>query len=141
MTAKEYLEQVKIQDKKVKMMRTKLAMLREALGIKGVSYECDGSVSGSHSTDKMAEAIAKIVDYEKDVKEAEATLTILRFDVEQLIQNLDDETEREVLEKHYLLFQSMKTIRMDLCYSESRIYTIRREALAKIEVFRKDSSE
>jgi DNA-directed RNA polymerase specialized sigma subunit len=133
MTAQEYLEQVKIQDKKVKMMRTKLAMLREALGIKGVSYECDGSVSGSHSTDKMAEAIAKIVDYEKDVKEAEANLTVLRYDAEVAIKQLIDETEQEVLERWYLLFQPMKQIASEMGYCRSSIYDYHRKALENLE--------
>jgi DNA-directed RNA polymerase specialized sigma subunit len=141
MTAKEYLEQVKIQDMKVRMMRTKLSMLKEALGLKSVTYENSGAALSNSKTDKIAEAIGKIIDYENDLKEQEALLTILRFDIEQIIQKLENKNEREVLERYYLLFQSIKEIRLDLNYSESRIYTIRREAFAKIDKILKDSSK
>ena len=34
MTAREYLEQIKVQDKKVSKMRVKLKMLRDSMGLK-----------------------------------------------------------------------------------------------------------
>ena len=134
MTAQEYLEQVKSQDRRVKMMRTKLRMLREALDLKGVSYESDGSKVSSRQTDKMEEAIGRIIDYEKEVKEEEAKLTILRFEAEKSIQSLDDSNVREVLERMYLLFQSVDEMKREMTYSGRRIYEFRKAGLAKIVV-------
>ena len=132
MTAHEYLEQIKVQDKKVSMMRTKLKMLRDSMGLKAVSYESIGAKPSNHPTDTMAEAICKIVDYEKEVKEEEAKLTILRFDIEKTIQTLTDENEREVLERWYLLFQPVEVIKKEMTYSTRRIYEFRKSGLEKI---------
>ncbi len=133
MTAQEYLEQVKSQDRRVKMMRTKLRMLREALDLKGVSYESDGSKVSSRQTDKMAEAIGRIIDYEKEVKEEEAKLTILRFEAEKAIQSLEDSNEREVLERMYLLFQPVDVIKKEMQYSRSSIFEFRKKGVENLE--------
>ena len=134
MTAREFLEGIEVQDRRVKMMRTKLRMLREALDLKGVSYESDGSKVSSRQTDKMAEAIGRIIDYENEVKDEEAKLTILRFEAEKSIQSLEDSNEREVLERMYLLFQSVDEIKREMPYSGRRIYEFRKAGLAKIVV-------
>lgn len=134
MNAEEYLEQVAVQNKRVKRMREKLRMLREALGIKGVSYESIGAGKGSPNPGRIEEAYDKVIAYEQEVKEAEAQLAILRYDVEQLIQNLTDDTEREALEREFLMFQSIKQICEEMFYSKSRLYKIRRNALEKIVV-------
>ena len=132
MTAHEYLEQIKTQDKKVNMMRIKLEMLRDSMGLKAVSYESIGAKPSNHQTDTMAEAVGKIIDYEDEVKEEEAKLAILHFDAEKAIQMLDDENEREVLERWYLLFQSIEVIKEEMTYSARRIYEFRKSGLEKI---------
>ena len=65
MTAREYLEQIKVQDKKVSKMRVKLKMLRDSMGLKAVSYESIGAKPSNHQTDTIAEAICKIIDYKE----------------------------------------------------------------------------
>ena len=134
MTAKEFLEQVSIQDEKVKAMRIKLRMLHEALGVKGVNYESTGAASGSRKTDAMAEAIAKVVDYENALKEEEAKLTIIRFNVEKAIQQIDNKNEREVLERWYLFFQPLEKIMKEMGYGERRIYDFKKFGIAKIVI-------
>lgn len=134
MEAKEYLESVKLQNRKVDIMRKNLRMLREALGIKSPHFESDGSSRSTRPTDRMAEAISKVIDYEAELKEEEAKLAILRFEVEKAIEHLEDRNEREVLKRKYLLFQSLETIMAEMCYSESSIYTFHRNGMKNFAV-------
>lgn len=134
MDAKEYLESVKFQNRKVDIMRKNLRMLREALGIKSPNFESDGSSCSTRPTDRMAEAICKVIDYEAELKEEEAKLAILRFEVEKAIEHLEDRNEREVLKRKYLLFQSLETIMAEMCYSESSIYTFHRNGMKNFAV-------
>ena len=140
MTAKEYLESVRIQERKVNLMRENLHKLREALGMKSVSFDSDGSVRSTRPTDKIAEAVCKVIDYESELKEEEAELAILRFNVEKAIESLENGNEREVLKRWYLLFQPVKKIMCEMGYSESRIFVFRREGIKKI-VFPKHDSK
>lgn len=132
MTVKEYLESVRIQERKVNLMRENLRKLREALGIKSASLESDGSSRSTRPTDRIAEAICKVIDYESELKGEEAELAILRFNVEKAIESLENGNEREVLKRWYLLFQPVKKIMCEMGYSESRIFVFRREGIKKI---------
>ena len=133
-TAREYLEQIKMQDKKVSKMRVKLKMLRDSMGLKAVSYESIGAKPSNHQTDTIAEAICKIIDYEDEVKEEEAKLAILRFDAEKAIQAISDENARDVLERWYLLFQPVEKIMHDMTYRKSSVYFYRDKGLREFVV-------
>ena len=95
MNSKEYFEDLIALDKRVKIMRKTLQKLRESLDVKGINYESIGAKAGSKCSDKMAEAIEKMIDYEKQLKE-EARLALLRMEAEILISSLTEEKEREV---------------------------------------------
>ncbi len=134
MTAQEYLEQIRVQDKKVNMMRLKLKMLRDSMGIKAVSYESTGAKPSNHQTDTMAKAVCKIIAYEDEVKEEEARLTILRFDAEKAIQAISDEKARDVLERWYLLFQPIEKIMEEMTYSKRSVYYYHNRGLKEFVV-------
>ena len=133
-TAREYLEQIKVQDKKVSKMRVKLKMLRDSMGLKAVSYESIGAKPSNHQTDTIAEAICKIIDYEDEVKEEEAKLAILRFDAEKAIQAISDENARDVLERWYLLFQPIEKIMEEMTYSKRSVYYYHNRGLKEFVV-------
>lgn len=103
LTAKEYLNQAYKLDRKADMILQKADAMRKSLYGRGQSYE-----SGEHSdsSDSIAKAIAKVVDYEQKADEVIDKLIDKRIEIENLIKLVPDPVQREVLERRYLLYQS-----------------------------------
>ena len=135
MTAKEFLESMKSQQKRVQMMREEYQRIRCSLDITGISYESTGAVSATRKTDAMAEMIAEMVDFEREMKEEECRLAAMYLKATSSISRLIDDKEREVLHRWYLLHQSEDEIRREMGYSQSMIYSFRQRGLANLEIF------
>lgn len=103
MTAKEYLNQAYKLDRKADMILQKADAMRKSLYGRGQSYESGGH---SDSSDSIAKAIAKVVDYERKADEVIDKLIDKRIEIENLIKLVSDPVQREVLERRYLLYQS-----------------------------------
>lgn len=104
MTPKEYLSQAYKIERRINIINAKVSKLRSQLEYKGISYESCGS-SCSASNDKMPDMIAKISDYEHRQKELAEKLLAKRFEIESVIDSVQDAAQREVLERRYLLYQ------------------------------------
>ena len=138
MTAKEFMEGIKEQDGRVRMMREELHTVRERLDISGVNYENTGTSSATKKTDSMAELIAEMVDYESELKGEECRLATMRLKAVSCINKLTDSRERDVLRRWYLLHQSEDEIRKAMGYSQSMIYSFRQRGLSHLENFGKN---
>lgn len=134
MNAEEYLESIKIQDRVVKRMRSEAEAIREAMGVKGVNYENIGAGKGTPSSDIMGEAIAKLIDFENEVKVEEMKLGLMRMEATKAINTLDSEDQREILTRWYLRFQNPKTISEFMSLSLSRVYAIRKSAVNQLVI-------
>lgn len=134
MNSKEHLEQIKKQDDRVNRMRTQLLSQKDALQSMGIKFESIGAKPSTPRTDSLGVAIAKFVDYEDELREAQAKLVLMRFEAAKAIQNLEDENEREVLERIYLRYQSIDHVKEKMGYSRRRIYDFRRAGLDKIHL-------
>lgn len=134
MTAKEYLNQAYFIDKQINSKVKKAEMLRASLYGKGVNYENNGGSSPNSSGDALGRAVAKVVDYESEANEMINQLVELRLEIETVISELTDESERTVLEKRYLFFESWEQIAIDMGYSLRMIYYLNKKALKKIHV-------
>lgn len=135
MTAKEFMEGIKEQDSRVRMMREELHTVRERLDISGVNYENTGSVAATKKTDSMAELIAEMIDYESELKGEECRLATMRLKAVSCINKLTDSRERDVLRRWYLMFQNEEEIKTSVGYSRSAIYSHRRNGLEHLEKF------
>jgi len=135
MTAQEYLETIKIMSRKVRLMRSELKMLHEALDITGISYENIGAGSGTRKTDTMADAILKTVDFEDKVRCKEYILAQMILKATAAINALESETQREVLVRWYLMGEPVSLIMKRMSYSRSSVYGMRNDALKNIPDF------
>ena len=147
MTAKEYLSQAYKLDREADMILQKADALRKSLYGRGQNGE-----SGNHfsSGDSLAKAIAKVVDYEHRADEIIDRLIDMRIEIENVIASVPDPTQREVLERRYLLYQPfeggydkktgtyIKGIDESMGYSVRQIYRFHGYGLQKIK---KDVSE
>lgn len=131
MKAKDFLKQLK----KLDAMITNKLIEREqwkniATGSTGVS---DGErVQSSGSQQKMADAVARYIDIEKEIDRIIDTLVDTKKDVISVIETLDV-TEYDILHKHYVQYIELADIAIIYDKSYSWITTKHGRALQKVQ--------
>ena len=160
MTAKEYLTQAYKIERRINIINDKIVKLRSQLEYKGISYDGSGASHGGASED-MSDVIIKIAQYEERNKALADKLIFQRLEIEKSIEDIQDDVQREVLERRYLLYQSwesglkwrtdqqtgkrrkvyVKGIAEDMGYSVQHIYRLHGKALKKIIIPEKYESE
>lgn len=133
MTAKEYLQQAYIIDRRIKLDTEKLAAARSALYGKTVRYDSDGSkpvprVNGTEN------AVLRVMELEERLNREIDELTAKQQEIELTVNAVPDEVQREILTRRYLLYQKWEVIAEEMCYSERRIFQIHGNALKNISV-------
>lgn len=94
----------------------------------------------------MGRTIAKYIDYERQENEIKERLFDTRIKIEKIIATVPDKTQREILERRYLLCQRVESkydkktgerisegIADIMNYSERRIYALCNEAIDFLE--------
>ena len=131
MTVKEYLRQVYKLDRRIRITIGKAEKLREMLEYSPPSAEGSG---GGSTADRMPDMISKIMEYERKADELRAKYIDIFLEVEKAILTVKDSSEREVLERRYLLFQKWEQIADEMSYTERRVYQLHGKALKKISL-------
>lgn len=128
MTAKEYLRQAYIIDRKIKLDTEKLAAARSALYGKTVRYDSDGSKPVPHGNG-TENAVLKLLELEERLDREIDELTVKRQEIERAVNVVPDEVQREVLTRRYLLYQKWEVIAENINYSERQVFRIHGVAL------------
>lgn len=131
MTAKEYLQQAYMIDRKIQLDSEKLAAARSALYGRSVRYDRDGSKPAPQS-DGTENAVLRVLELEEHLHKEIERLTEKRQEIEQAVDSVPDEIQREVLTRRYLLYQKWDIIAEKLNYSERHIRRLHGYALKKI---------
>jgi hypothetical protein len=102
--AKAYLQQAFRLSMKIKLEQEKISELRSKINYRSPCFDGNGGGFGG-SEDKMAAVVAEIVTYEQE--KAGQVLEYFRKykEIEQTINELEDDAERDILERRYLLNQ------------------------------------
>lgn len=133
MTAKEYLQQAYIIDRKIRLDTEKLAAARSALYGKTVRYDTD--VSKPVPRGNAAEsAVLCVVELEERLNAEIDEFTAKRQEIEQTVNAVPDEVQREVLTRRYLLYQKWETIAAEMNYSERHIRRLHGYALKNMSL-------
>ena len=133
MTPKEYLQQAYRIDRKIKLDIEKLSAMRSALFGKAVSYESDGSQHTRHGNGIEA-AMLRVLEYEERINAEIDRLTDTRLKIEQVINLVPDDTQREVLTRRYLLYQKWEYIAVEMNYNIKWIFKLHGKALSKLTI-------
>lgn len=133
MTPKEYLQQAYRIDRKIKLDIEKLSAMRSALFGKAVSYESDGTQHTPHGNGIEA-AMLRVLEYEERINAEIDRLTDTRLKVEQVINLVPDDTQREVLTRRYLLYQKWEYIAVEMNYNIKWIFKLHGKALSKLTI-------
>lgn len=92
----------------IKILRLKADGMRKSLYGKGAS----GSQSSSMNThDGMSKGILTMIDYEKKADNLKNELDRIRNETENIIEKVQDDNQKELLVRRYLLFRTGKTLR------------------------------
>ena len=131
MTAKEYLSQAYKMDKRIRIIEAKAEKLRSAIEYSPPSLSGTG---GGSSADRMPDTISKIVEYEQRVAELRALYVEKYIEIDKAIRSVQSLTQREVLERRYLLYQKWQQIADEMNYSIQNIYILHGKGLQKIRL-------
>ena len=133
MTAKEYLSQTFHLDHRIDSKIDQIASLN------ALATKCTAAITGmphnpssSHST--MADAVCKIVDLQELLKKDLSALVDLKREIMGVIDSIENDEDKTVLEKRYLCFQTFEQIAVDMGFSIDNIFKIHCRALKRITV-------
>lgn len=133
MTAKEYLRQAYIIDRKIKLDTEKLTEMRAVLYGRGVSCESDGS-KHVRSGNGFENALLRVMEQEEHLDAEIDQLTAKRLEIEKAIAAIPNEVQREVLTRRYLLYQKWEEIAEAMNYSERHIRRLHGYALKNMSL-------
>lgn len=133
MTAKEYLRQAYIIDRRLKLDTERLSAARSALYGKTVRYDSDGSkpVPRGNVTEN---AVLRVMELEERLNREIDELAEKRQEIELAVNAVPDEVQREVLTRRYLLYQKWEDIAREMGYTKRRIFQIHGNALKNISL-------
>ena len=142
MNARDFLNQLKRMEEAIKDKLEEIAQLKSiALVVTAVSNNViiEGEkhsvdrVQSSGSQQKMADAVCKYVDLEKEVDADIDRMVEKRDEVLAVINKLDKPVQCAVLRKKYVQFKSFKQIAEDLHYSYQYILESHSQALKNVQ--------
>ena len=137
MTAKEYLTQAYMIDRRININLKKLEQMRMSLYGKGVCYESDGSKK-QHNGNGTEAAILNVMEYSEDISAQTDKLITTRIEIDKAIKAVADDTQREVLERRYLLYEKWERIAVDMDITFQWAHILHKRGLSKINVISVD---
>ena len=133
MTAKEYLSQTFHLDHRIDSKIDQIASLN------ALATKCTSAITGmphnpSSSQSTMADAVCKIIDLQELLKKDLSALVDLKREIMGVINGIENDEYKTVLEKRYLCFLSWEQIAVDLHYSMEYAFKIHKRALEKVKI-------
>ena len=128
MNAKEYLEQLGRIKRQIAVKQREAAMWREIANSLGDRNDGD-RVQSSGSQDKMADAIANAVDYEKDARMLTCYLVDLQHRIIGMIDGMETLDHSMVLKEYYVHGLSIVDIANEWCMSCRNVKRKKSDAL------------
>lgn len=136
MTAKEYLQQIRKADIMINYKQQQLDELR-SLATSITSAMNPDKVQSSCVSDKVGDAVAKIVDLQNEINRDIDKLVDLKKEVMKVIDKLDA-TSLELIYSRYFEFKTWEQIVCQMNYSCQWIWKLHGEALKKVSKLMKE---
>ena len=140
MTAKEYLNQAYHIDHRIESKLSQIESLKN-LATRVTSVFSDMPHSSSSDNQRLEKTIAEIIDLENEVSTDIGRLINLKREIKNIINQVQNEKYRILLELRYLNFLTWEQIAVNLNFSIQHTYRIHDKALKKISIFLKDESK
>ena len=129
--AKAYLQQVKLLDEHINNKIEELDMLK-AMTTKITSTLKQDMVFGGGNQDKLGDAVAKIIDLEKEINESVDRFVDAKRDVGSVVEKVTNPDQFAVLYKRYFLYERWEQIACELHCTFRHATRIHGEALKTV---------
>lgn len=140
MTAKDYLQQARFLDNRIKSKVQQIASLND-LATQCTAVISDMPRSPNHGGSRMEDAIIKIVSLQEEINADIDSLVDLKKEIVGVIKAMPNAEYQTVIEKRYLCCASWEQIAVDLGYSIQHTYRMHDAALKEIDHLLKDESK
>lgn len=132
MEAKEFLKQIYRLDK---MIENKIAECEqwETIAMNITAHSEGERVQSSGNPQKMADAVCRCVDLEREIYETVAKLSRIQKEVVRVIEQLDDTLQYDILHKKYVQYKSLTEIAIETRYSYQHIVDNHGKAIKKVQ--------
>lgn len=133
MTAKEYLNQIKDLEVRIKNKNRDLEQLKEmAISLGGFDYK-ERVQTTKETGDVIGESIARLVDLENEISKDIIKLMELKQKISNTIDKVKKTECYEVLYQRYILCRKFEEIAFDMKYDTRQIHRFHGEGLKEIE--------
>lgn len=129
--AKRYLQQIQLCDSRINTRLEELHRLKEMV-VRITPTPKDNIASGGGSQDKLANAVAKIVDLEAEIDREIDYFVNARRKIVALIDKLSDPDQIQVLHKRYVQYKTLERIACDMGMSYRNVCYIHGKGLQAV---------
>ena len=129
--AKRYLQQIQLCDSRINTRLEELHRLKEMV-VRIMPTPKDNITSGGGSQDKLANAVAKIVDLEAEIDREIDYFVNARRKIVALIDKLSDPDQIQVLHKRYVQYKTLERIAYDMNMSYRNVCYIHGKGLQAV---------
>lgn len=140
MRAKEYLNQVRMLDRKIAHKREEVEALRARAESTSSGLSGSGRVQSTPEADKTGRIVTRIVDLEREIEDTLEKLCVKRDEVINTIHMLEDHRYVELLYLKYVKYMRLEEIACTMKRTDGRPYSFQHilrlhgEALRAVEV-------
>lgn len=131
MTAREYLDQIRVQSNRITNLQHDLEELREILLPSGMSYQ--EHVQSSPDLDPYGTWISRLEEKETEIKHETVQLFELKWEMIEKIHQLDDARYSQVLYLRYVQLMQFQDIADKMGYSVKHALRLCKSALEAFE--------
>lgn len=132
MTAKTYLQQIRIAEIKIEDGLEELARLK-ALATKVTSAMDGEMVSGSKNPDKLTDVVAKIIKLQEKINRDVDKYVDIKQDAVGMLAEIDNPTHYKILHSRYVLYKTWEQIACEMGYTYQWICQLHGVALLEFE--------
>lgn len=130
--AKRYLQQIRLYDSRISAKLEELQHTKE-MALRVTPTLKNDAASGNGTQDKLAEAVAKMVDLETEINEDIGRYIAAKQEIGAVIDKLLDPDQFRVMHKRYVQHETWKQIAYDTGFSYRWVCTLHGRALREIE--------
>lgn len=138
MTAREYLSEVQRLQTVIEQKQERIKEIRESVStVRAVRFDLEKVQGGGH-TDKIGEAVVKIVDLEKEVENDIVNLVYRQHDITNQIHKVDNLNYMKILYKRYIEGKDFQTIANEIPLTYEYALNLHGKALKAFEAANKE---
>ena len=123
------LNKVHKYNKKISILEKELKLKRKEIDMINITY---GEIKSKIINSLAEEKALKIVELEEELKDLKAKRDKAIVEVTEIINKLEDEIQRKLMELRYIDCMQWKEIASIMNYSDKHIFYVRNKALKKI---------